>query len=221
MSTISDALRKAQQQRAIRHPGVWARKEPVSPEPAPPRAEPPEAAPTPSIAGRVVLVMAVVIVVSVAMMQCGRSGKSVDSGTRTADRGKVVAGTANVAGGGEASSQGNLAAGTATAAKSAEASSSGQDSGRQEKGGVAVTGKTAPVTAAGAGVVDVPEVENVPMPPAPKLVGIFYSEKNPVAIIDGFSLKEGEKVGGYEVVKIRAESVALKAGGREIELRLK
>ena len=63
--------------------------------------------------------------------------------------------------------------------------------------------------------------ESGPMPPEPKLVGIFYSEKNPVAIINGFSLKEGETVGGYVVVKIMEESVTLKAGGREIVLRLR
>jgi hypothetical protein len=69
-------------------------------------------------------------------------------------------------------------------------------------------------------VVELP-VAPGPLPPEPKLVGIFYSETNPVAIIDGLSVKEGESVGGYVVVKILPEAVMLKAGNREITLRMR
>ena len=63
-----------------------------------------------------------------------------------------------------------------------------------------------------------------PKPPrtdVPVLAGTFYSEKNPVAIINGSALKEGETVGAYQVVKIFPQSVKLKCDGEEIELRLK
>jgi hypothetical protein len=70
-------------------------------------------------------------------------------------------------------------------------------------------------------VVEDPVMVPEPAGPMPKLVGIFYSEKNPVAIIDGFSMKEGETVGGYVVEKILSESVVLKTGVREIVLRMK
>jgi hypothetical protein len=61
----------------------------------------------------------------------------------------------------------------------------------------------------------------VPVGPEPKLVGIFYSEQNPVAIINGISMKKGEQVGGYVVSKILVESVVLKAGEHELVLRLR
>lgn len=63
-----------------------------------------------------------------------------------------------------------------------------------------------------------------PKPPrtdVPVLAGTFYSEKNPVAIINGSALKEGETVGAYQIVKILPQSVKLKCDGEEIELRLK
>jgi len=55
----------------------------------------------------------------------------------------------------------------------------------------------------------------------PVLGGIFYSVKNPVAIINGSALKEGEMAGAYRVVKILAYSVTLECDGEEVELRLK
>jgi hypothetical protein len=73
-------------------------------------------------------------------------------------------------------------------------------------------------------VVDVPVVKPVIEPPPqearPVLSGTFYAEQNPVAIINGFSLKEGETVGAYRVVKILPRSVILKSSAGEIELRL-
>ena len=55
----------------------------------------------------------------------------------------------------------------------------------------------------------------------PVLGGIFYSENNSVAIINGSAMKEGEKIGAYEVVKIATYSVTLKCDGEAIEIRLK
>lgn len=57
--------------------------------------------------------------------------------------------------------------------------------------------------------------------PLPVLSGTFYSEQNPVAIINGFALKEGETVGGFRIVKILPRGVILKSGSGEVELRLK
>ena len=55
----------------------------------------------------------------------------------------------------------------------------------------------------------------------PTLTGIFYGERNPVAIIDGQALKEGEKVGRFEIVKIEVLCVTLKGPEGLAELRLK
>ena len=61
----------------------------------------------------------------------------------------------------------------------------------------------------------------LPQPgPLPVLSGTFYSTQNPVAIINGSSLKEGETVGAYQVIKILPRSVILKSSAGEIELRL-
>jgi hypothetical protein len=68
-----------------------------------------------------------------------------------------------------------------------------------------------------------PVAEKAPLPPPgplPILSGTFYSTQNPVAIINGASLKEGETVGAYQVIKILPRSVTLKSSGGEIELRL-
>ena len=42
-----------------------------------------------------------------------------------------------------------------------------------------------------------------------------------MAIINGSAMKEGEKIGAYEVVKIATYSVTLKCDGEAIEIRLK
>ncbi len=55
----------------------------------------------------------------------------------------------------------------------------------------------------------------------PVLNGIFYAEKNPVAIINGSAMKEGEMIGAYQVVTIATYSVKLQCEGEKIELRLK
>jgi hypothetical protein len=62
----------------------------------------------------------------------------------------------------------------------------------------------------------------IPAAALPALSGIFYSEKNPVAILDGNSVMEGERVGAYQVVKILPEDVVLQSdGGGETKLHLK
>jgi hypothetical protein len=55
----------------------------------------------------------------------------------------------------------------------------------------------------------------------PVLNGTLYSPKNPVAIINGSALKEGEMVGAYEVVRIQATSVTLRSNGQDYVLRLR
>lgn len=55
----------------------------------------------------------------------------------------------------------------------------------------------------------------------PALGGIFYSDKNPVAIINGSSMMEGEKTGRFLIVKIGVYSVTLKDENGEFEIRLK
>ncbi|MEI8123446.1 MAG: hypothetical protein WCI20_15575, partial [bacterium] len=71
-------------------------------------------------------------------------------------------------------------------------------------------------------VVPIPKMERKPLPAdAPVLTGTFYSPENPVAIINGMSLKEGEMVGTYELVKILPKSVTLRRNGEEIVLEIK
>ena len=55
----------------------------------------------------------------------------------------------------------------------------------------------------------------------PILGGIFYSEKNPVAILNGSSMMEGEKAGGFLIVKINVYSVTLRDENGDVEIRLK
>ncbi len=56
---------------------------------------------------------------------------------------------------------------------------------------------------------------------APVLSATFASEKNPVAIINGITLKEGETVGAYRVGKIADGSVILKSDDGEFEIRMR
>jgi hypothetical protein len=69
-------------------------------------------------------------------------------------------------------------------------------------------------------VVSQPSHPKVARTDIPVLKGIFYSEKNPVAIINGTVMKEGEQIGAYYVVKISAYSVRLNCEGEEFALRL-
>lgn len=70
-------------------------------------------------------------------------------------------------------------------------------------------------------VVSQPAPSKVPRADIPILGGTFYSEKNPVAIINGSAMKEGETIGAYQVVKILPYSVKLKCDGEDVEIRLK
>ncbi len=70
-------------------------------------------------------------------------------------------------------------------------------------------------------VVPAPVKPVVPPANLPVLNGVFYSEQNPVAMINGSALKEGEDIDGYKVVRILARGVILKSQEGEFELRVK
>lgn len=71
-----------------------------------------------------------------------------------------------------------------------------------------------------------PALPQEPAPPreplaVPVLSAIFYAPKNPLAIINGESVKVGELVGGWKVLEILAESVRLEGDGGERVIKLK
>lgn len=208
MSTISDALKKAQQQRAIRDPERWTREEPTRPEPVPPRMDPPVGSPTPSVVGRVLIVVALVLGMSVVVMQCGRGGVKGGEGAKGSGFGVQAGGGGRMA---ETTNDGRRPSDERPVDSQAKVVETGMP----------VVAVAVPVKVAETNKVAAPVVESGPLPPEPKLVGIFYSETNPVAIINGMSVKEGESVGGYVVVKIMAEAVILKARNQEITLRMR
>lgn len=81
-----------------------------------------------------------------------------------------------------------------------------------------------PVAVAPAPVASAPPVVLSRLPPPadlPVLNGTLYAPRNPVAIVNGFAVKEGERVGAYEIVKILENSVVVRANGQNHELRLK
>lgn len=80
---------------------------------------------------------------------------------------------------------------------------------------------TRPVPVVAVPVVSTPGKPVVPPANLPVLNGVFYSEQNPVAMINGSALKEGEDIDGYKVVRILARSVILKSQEGEFELRVK
>lgn len=86
----------------------------------------------------------------------------------------------------------------------------------------AVVVVTQAVPVAAAPVVAPPPAKPV-APPAnlPVLNGVFYSEQNPVAMLNGSALKEGEDIDGYKVVRILARGVILKSQEGEFELKVK
>ena len=194
MSTISDALKKAQKQRAGQEEDRWHAEPLVKPLPeAKAGVEPVTETAGPPVAGIALALLAVVLVVSIVMMRCSRQAGAPEPEKAVAAKAKerpVV--TQPVA---LAVSQSNEPVKAAT-----------MDREREEK---AVKEEML-----------VQEVE--PAVPPHKLVGIFYADKNPIAIIDDFSLKEGETVGSYRVIRIGPESVTLRRNGeREVVLRLK
>lgn len=196
MSTISDALKKVQRQRAGHTPERWRPEPLVSPPAAPsPVEERPSTKGVAPMVGVVLVVVALVIGLSIVMMRFGQSeapqakggGQSVRPSAVPAPM-KAVAGEQVVA----------LTASNVPA------------------GGVADASLPVAGTVSGAVVSVKP-----PTVPPHKLVGIFYSDHNPVALIDDLSLKEGEAVGRYCVVRILPESVVLKSDEGEVVLRLK
>jgi len=53
-----------------------------------------------------------------------------------------------------------------------------------------------------------------------KLKGIIVGGKNPIAIINGKLLREGEKIDGYKLIRIDEKEVLLKSGHKTIKLKL-
>lgn len=89
-----------------------------------------------------------------------------------------------------------------------------------------VTASVAVVTQAPAPVIDAPPAVPPPVPHAtkakrPTLGAIFYSERRPVATINGTAVTEGEKVGEFLVVKIGVHAVTLNGPDGEFEIELK
>ncbi len=53
-----------------------------------------------------------------------------------------------------------------------------------------------------------------------KLKGVIVGGRNPVAIINGKLLRKGERIEGYEVIRIEEKEVFLKSGNRTVKLKL-
>jgi hypothetical protein len=196
MSTISDALKKVQQQRAASSPERLAPPVVTTNSPVPPRSQRrcnDSESPMTPLVWRVVVIIALVLGVSVLIMRYGLS------------KGTNKNASMNV---GEDSLSPVEVSGNEVA--EAEGRNQSLAAANSDSRVVVVTNiveRSVPVP--------------VPVGPEPKLVGIFYSEQNPVAIINGISMKKGEQVGGYVVSKILVESVVLKAGEHELVLRLR
>lgn len=56
--------------------------------------------------------------------------------------------------------------------------------------------------------------------PPLKLKGVIVGGRNPVAIINGKLLRKGERIEGYEVIRIEEKEVFLKSGNRTVKLKL-
>ncbi len=244
MSTISDALQKVQKQRAAHEPERW-RPEPLDPSPSPPlrRVEaPPQKARGTSVAGIVLAVLALMLVGGVVMMRCSPGNATRPSETVASIQPPVAAVAGQPPTGTEAAHLPVAAEATNSPVAIIAAAGPSAIVARVKEPAVAevvARGDTsAPPVIADSGVREPAPVKSVEVDkPAPvesveaeesagpvevphKLVGIFYSEKNPVAIIDNLTLKEGETIGAYRVAKIQSESVTLRSGRREVVLRL-
>jgi hypothetical protein len=88
-------------------------------------------------------------------------------------------------------------------------------------GGPAVAPVPTPIATASPAPLSPPRTSRPVPADLPVLNGTLYSARNPVAIINGSALKEGEMVGGYEVVRIQPTTVTVRSNGREYVLRLK
>jgi type II secretory pathway component PulC len=53
-----------------------------------------------------------------------------------------------------------------------------------------------------------------------KLNGIIVGGKNPIAIINGKLLRQGEKIDGYKVIRIDEKRVFLKSGRKTLKVKL-
>ncbi len=194
MSTISDALKKAQKQRAGQEEDRWHAEPLVKPLPEAKAGVEPVTEPAgPPVAGMALALLAVVLVISIVMMRCSRQAEAPKPEQAVAGKAREVpVVTQTVA----------LAASQSDEPVKAVAMDREQGEEAVKEGGAAQ--------------------EAEPVVPPHKLVGIFYADKNPIAIIDDFSLKEGETVGSYRVIRIEPESVTLqRSGEREVVLRLK
>jgi len=88
-------------------------------------------------------------------------------------------------------------------------------------------GEPAPVVVAGIGplaAVGTNETTNTTVvvvePPALKLQGIFYSRKNPTAVINGKIRAVGDRIGGARLLAIDRETVTVVEGGKTNQLTL-
>jgi hypothetical protein len=59
-----------------------------------------------------------------------------------------------------------------------------------------------------------------PEPPAPRLRAILYSRAEALADIDGLVLREGDRAGDWQVVRIEERRVSLKRGNLSLVLQL-
>jgi pyruvate/2-oxoglutarate dehydrogenase complex dihydrolipoamide acyltransferase (E2) component len=81
-------------------------------------------------------------------------------------------------------------------------------------------GTPAPSSAA-APIAGAPDAETAarPEPPQPRLHAILFSRAAPLADIDGLALREGDRIGGWRIVKIEERRVSLKRGDAALVLR--
>lgn len=198
MSTISDALKKAQKRRLENGPGHEMTAVPDVPVP---RRGPDGRDPAPSsgvsnapLTGIIVVVLGVCLVIFILWSRMPRGGMVAPSETFQMAPPPPVAATTPVA----------IAVVPAPAAPVA-----------------APVVVTQAVPVAVAPVVPAPVRPVVPPANLPVLNGIFYSEQNPVAMINGSALKEGEDIDGYTVVRILSRGVILKSREGEFELKVK
>ena len=208
MSTISDALKKVQKQRAADGPPRVIREGGNSREsslPPPLPAKPPDKPPSrmPDVVTVVFLVVVLFLVGALFVARPWNTGtRRVAEAGRQPNEKPVVVPVAAVP--------------AVTSVSSTPVPSLAP---------TAAVASVPPVLVKGdAPVAPPPPVVPAPQPPPadlPVLNGTFYSPKNPVAMVNGFAVKEGEHVGAYEIVKIHAESVRVRAKGQDYELRLK
>ena len=206
MSTISDALKKAQEQRSAGRAGQWPAEGGAS------RATGGQAVPRDrgQLRAALISIFATVFVFSIALLIVFRpSGLQFRKSPQAAQVSAVAAKAPPAPASAPAAPPVALPPPTAQTPTTIPPSASLPGP---------VVAETKPADAG-----SVPR-EPAPRPPpvnVPALSGIFYSEQNPIAIVNGASLKEGETIGVWQVVKIRLESVTVRADGQDVEIRMK